>query len=83
MPKHQQVEHLLQERQVQGQRPIDYFGRVQVPMPIGRFHRLEQQVQQAQEPEGECSCVISFSINHQYLDMKIVSRCVTEFFSSQ
>ncbi len=66
MPKHQQVGHLLQERQVQGQRPIDYFGRVQVPVPIGRFHRLEQQLPQAQELEGECFCVILLSINHQY-----------------
>lgn len=53
VPKYQQV----QVRKVQGQRPIDCFGREQVPMPIGRFRRLEQQVQ---EQEGECSCIEVF-----------------------
>lgn len=45
VPKHPQ-----RVRQVQEQQPIDYFGRVQEPMPIGRFHQLEQQL------EGECYC---------------------------
>ena len=50
VPKHPQEEQL---QRVQGQRPIDYFERVQVPMPIGRFRQLEQQVPQL---EGECYC---------------------------
>lgn len=50
VPKDPQEEQL---QRVQEQRPIDYFGRVQVPMPIGRFHQLEQQVPQL---EGECYC---------------------------
>jgi hypothetical protein len=48
-------------RQGQEQRPIDCFGRVQVPMPIGRLHQREQ------VPEGEYFCsistIISFLIN--------------------
>ena len=53
VPKHPQEEQLQRVQQVQEQRPIDYFGRVQVPMPIGRFRQLEQQVPQL---EGECYC---------------------------